>query len=368
MIYLHTGLPGTGKTISTLAKVRDRAQKENRAVYYVGIEILKPEMFPGWTKLEDPTKWHELPDGAIIVHDEAQTLYRPRGTGSQVPEHVAKMETHRHKGHDLYLITQHPMLVDSNVRRLAGEHVHAVRPFGAKMATLHKWGQVKEQCDKSRADSLQETFLYPKELFDAYKSATVHTHKFKMPGRIWWLVAIPFLLGACVWVFMMWFDGMSKPKVGAPEELPTTGGMKTGPSGPAQARPVKTKAEWLDERTPRIQGLAHTAPAFDDTTAPTRAPYPAACVAMGKTCRCYTDQATVLDTPEAICRQIVERGYFVEWDTAPKTAREPDRRDDRRERDGRPDAPGRQADISRVALIGSSGSYSGIPPLDPAAK
>lgn len=361
MIYLHTGLPGTGKTISTLARVRERAQKENRAVYYVGIEILKPEMFPGWTKLEDPTKWHELPDGAIIVHDEAQTLYRPRGTGAMVPEHVAKMETHRHKGHDLYLITQHPMLVDSNVRRLAGEHVHAVRPFGAKLATLHKWGQVKEQCDKSRADSLQETFVYPKELFEAYKSATVHTHKFKMPGRVWWLLAIPLLLAACVWGFVQWYSSFGKDT--APEQ--TTGGMMTAAAtGSGQARAVKTKAEWMDERTPRIQGLAHSAPAFDQVTAPSRAPYPAACVAMGKTCRCYTDQATILDTPEGLCRQIVERGFFVEWDTTPKSARE----DRARLRDERPDAPGRQEDISRVALIGSSGSYAGVPPLEPVAK
>lgn len=79
MIYLRTGLPGAGKTLMTLAEVRERASRENRPVFYAGIEILKPEEFPGWLVMDDPAKWYECPDGAIIVHDECQTLYRPRG-------------------------------------------------------------------------------------------------------------------------------------------------------------------------------------------------------------------------------------------------------------------------------------------------
>ena len=191
------GPAGCGQNAFTLHIVRERARKENRAVYYHGIELLKPEEFEGWVKLEDASKWFELPDGAIIVHDEAQTLYRPRGNGAQVPQYVAELETHRHKGHDLYFITQHPMLIDSNVRRLAGEHMHVVRLFGAKVATLHRWAQCKEQCDKSRADSIRETVGYPAALFEAYKSATLHTHKARVPKRVFLLLAMPFCSSGC---------------------------------------------------------------------------------------------------------------------------------------------------------------------------
>lgn len=364
MIYLHTGLPGAGKTIMTLHKILQRQKAENRAVYYHGIEILKPEVFPDWVELKDPSKWHELPDGAIFFHDEAQTLYRTRGTGAQVPEHVAKMETHRHQGHDLYFATQHPMLVDANLRRLSGEHVHAVRPFGAKMATLHKWGSVKEQCDKSRSDSMQEPFVYPSYLFGAYKSATIHTHKFRLPGRVWWLLVIPFLLAACVWGFYKWWLG--RESIVTPEKA--TGQHVAMTSNSGSAGPVKTSAEWMAERVPRVQGLAHTAPAFDKVTAPARAPYPAACVAMGKTCRCYTDQATILDTPDGLCRQIVERGFFVEWESATKAEKMAERREDRRTGGVRTDPPGREEDNRQVALIGSSGSYGGVPPMGAEVK
>lgn len=318
MIYLHTGLPGAGKTLCTLMIVKLRAAKENRAVYYHGIEILKPEMFPGWTHLDDPTKWHELPDGAIIVHDEAQTLYRPRGTGAQVPEHVAKLETHRHKGHDIYFITQHPMLIESNVRRLAGEHVHVVRAFGTGMVTLHRWQQVKEQCDKVRADSIRETVTYPKEFFEAYKSATVHTHNRKIPARVYLLILLPIIAVGLIYGFYLWWEDFGAvPEVaqaaqvgGAPAQQ--AAGYATG--GTSRKGAAKTTAEWINEQVPRVQGLPHTAPVFDAVTTVVEAPRPAACVASASRCVCYTQQGTRLDTPDVLCRQIVATGYFVAWD------------------------------------------------------
>ena len=136
MLYLRTGLPGTGKTLFALADVKEWADKDKRPVYYSGIKDLK---VPGWIELEDATKWPDLPANAIIIIDEAQRVFRPRHTSSAVPEHVAALETHRHKGVDLVLITQHPKLLDSNVRRLVGVHRHYVRVFGALCLALGAW-------------------------------------------------------------------------------------------------------------------------------------------------------------------------------------------------------------------------------------
>lgn len=311
MIYLHTGQPGAGKTLLTLDIIRKRAKAENRPVYYAGIQIEKPEMFPGWIEMDDAKKWMECPDGSIIVHDECQTLYRPRGNGSAVPEYVARFETHRHNGWDIYLITQHPMLVDSNIRRLAGEHVHVVRAFGSKMATLHKWGQVKEQCDKARSDSIQETRSYPADLFGAYKSATVHTHKLKIPPRVFFLVALPLILGAIVWWFFGWYSEKSQgPKL---ESVTMKAAPGASAAGAGAAR--KDPEDWFRDRVPRVPGLPHTAPVYDKAVEVVRAPYPAACVASASRCRCYTDQGTRMQTTEELCRQIAETGYFVSWRT-----------------------------------------------------
>ena len=103
MIHLITGLPGSGKSLYTLSKVKERADKENRPVFYHGI----PELTLDWQQLESADQWVECPKGAIIVIDECQSTFRPRATGAAVPRHVSQLETHRHDGHDLYLSLIH---------------------------------------------------------------------------------------------------------------------------------------------------------------------------------------------------------------------------------------------------------------------
>ncbi len=39
---------------------------------------------------------------------------------------------------------------------------------------------------------------------------------------------------------------------------------------------------------------------------------------MGKTCKCYTQQATLLQVSGAVCLQIVRQGFFMDWKTATK--------------------------------------------------
>ena len=113
MITLITGQPGAGKTLFTLQFVRELAEKEKRTVHYSGIKDLR---LP-WLELANAEDWYQVPQGSIVVVDEAQRIFRPRGAGSVVPRHVSELETHRHQGIDLFIITQHPMLVDTNVMR-----------------------------------------------------------------------------------------------------------------------------------------------------------------------------------------------------------------------------------------------------------
>ena len=305
MIHLHTGLPGAGKTLCTLVEVQKRAEKEKRPVFYSGVADLK---LP-WTEMEKAEAWHTLPDGSIVVVDEAQRAFRPRHTGSAVPEHVAKLETHRHRGFDIYIITQHPKLIDANVRRLVGVHVHFVRAFGAKAVTRHEWGEVQED-PQSRDDSQRQLVPYPKEAFAWYRSAEVHTHKVRLPGRVWLLVAVPLLVGVLGWVAwssMVRFAETDRITKGAGIE-----GAGQGSIAPARRQKISA-TEWLVDRTPRIPGLAHTAPVYDAVTTPAEAPYPAVCMASASKCRCYSQQATRLEMSDELCRRLAERGFFREW-------------------------------------------------------
>lgn len=310
MITLITGLPGAGKTLYALNYAKNLSEKENRPVYYSGIADLK---LP-WLELDNGEEWHQVAPGSIVVIDECQRVFRPRGNGAVVPVHVSKLETHRHDGIDLIVITQHPMLADSNLRRLVGRHFHVVRAFGTKKATVHEWQEVKTECDKSRTGSIRHDFFYPKDAFDWYKSAEVHTHKARIPMRVYFIFVLPFLLAGIVYYAYSTFrtPGSSITKIADNKSVQVSQSL--------QASGFKTKStkQFLDERVPRVHGLAYTAPVFDEVTKPTDAPFPAACLASKEKCSCFSQQATVLDVTDSICRQIVARGYFREWkDTQP---------------------------------------------------
>jgi len=323
MLYLRTGLPGTGKTLFTLADVKAWADKDSRPVYYSGIKDLR---VPGWIEFDDPAKWPDLvrdkdgnPTKAIIVIDEAQRSFRPRHSSSAVPEHVSRLETHRHEGVDLVLITQHPKLLDSNVRRLVGLHKHYVRMFGSQAANEHAWEECNPDPDASRADSISTVRTYPKEVYGWYHSAEVHTHKRRIPARLVLLLLTPLLLagvagGVYWWVNRKVDSDASRATVAKIAGQPGKPAADGAP-GAADSRGAArlSTAEWLAVQQPRVPGLAFTAPVYDSVTQPKSAPFPAACMSMGTRCSCYTRQGTILDTPEALCRDLVAKGMFEPW-------------------------------------------------------
>ena len=115
MISLITGLPGSGKTNLLVHELMTRDDLKNRPLFVDGIPELKiPTMeIP---EGEDMTTWHKwAPTGAILVIDEAQRIFRPRPAGAKVPDYIQELETHRHKGIDIFVITQHPRLIDVNL-------------------------------------------------------------------------------------------------------------------------------------------------------------------------------------------------------------------------------------------------------------
>lgn len=331
-ITLWTGLPGNGKTLNALKAVKMQSEKEARPVFYSGIKITDPAALP-WTEIE-PEKWFEVPNGSIVVIDECQRVFRPRMHGKEPPQHVVELETHRHKGIDIHLITQHPMLADPSIRRLTDRHLHVVRAFGTESCTIHEWPQVRENCEKpaGRQDSIKHLTKYPKEVYAWYKSAEVHTMKRRVPAKFFVLAAAPVVLFGLVYYLygniMARIDGThesSKPSFMQGQQA-SPGALPGAPSGyfgtPAGGRGEKADyrhaeedaKQYMYERTPRMQGIAYTAPIYDDLTKPSRVPVPAACVQSGKRCQCYTQQATKLDVPFNQCAELAHNGYFQEFD------------------------------------------------------
>ncbi len=328
-ITLVTGTPGAGKSLMTLFEVERRRKAEGREVYYSGIaDLLLPWHLFGGDAVDttrpadtDPSEWYKLPKGSIIVIDEAQRLFRIRAAGSKVPEFVSQLETHRHKGYDIYLVTQHPALIDTNVRKLADRHLHLMRKFGSKWATIHEWKGVKDNCDKSRKDSMESEFVYPKEVFSWYKSAEVHTVKRRIPKKVIFFLSLPLILLAAVFYAYQSMARFASPtpvtsaagsSVVAP--LGTTGGGSV--AAVYRTQPV-TAVDYVQQFQPRLEGLYHTASRYDALTAPAYVPVPVGCVlydGAGTGSFCVTQQGTRFVPPLAFVKSFVERGFFLDFE------------------------------------------------------
>lgn len=330
-INFVTGLPRQGKTLWTLAYVQEIARKDNRPVYTCNIPEVTIE---GWQTIDHPDKWMELPNDSIIIVDELQDFWGQAGTGQRVPMPILELSKHGKRGIDFYFITQDPTLVHATPRKLAAAHYHVIRAFGTEKAMIHKWPRMQTDPEKAKKTSEKFPWAYPRAAFGKkdkagnwitkpwYKSADVHNIKREIPLKVW-AIPIGFVVaGAAIWMGVKMFSGvLDKAKGAVPSSqqvatAPGAPGAAVAPAGGSSAAASKhmTVAEYLESRTPRIPDLPHTAPAYDEVTKPVTAPYPAACVQDAKRCLCYTQQGTLMRTSGDVCKQIVQYGYFMDWD------------------------------------------------------
>lgn len=319
-ITLVTGLPGHGKTLYSLARWKPEAEKAGRPVFHNSIPGLS---IPGWQSWE-VKDWEQLPAGSLLIVDEAQFAFPVTGRG-QTPEWVQKLATHRHLGLDIVVITQNPMLLDAFVRRLVDRHFHVVRKFGTRFATVYEFvNGAKDDVAKSRSDGIRHDFRFPSEVYGWYKSAELHTVKARIPARVYMLAVLPVLFFVLVWLGYQRMNPEAKQadldKALGLADGKTPGALRPGANlptaglaGDQRGAGRMTPAEYAAAHTPRLEGLAHTAPIYDSVTQPQQAPYPAACIASVKRCQCYSQQGTRLDMRDQLCRQLADGGFFVAW-------------------------------------------------------
>ena len=244
MITIRTGLPGAGKTLFSIYDYIARpplGAAPVREVFVSGIDLV-PDMLP-FTPLDEPTRWMDCPAGSLVVIDESQRFFRNRPPGAPVPDYVAALETHRHLGIDLVLITQDPMLIDKHVRRLAGEHFHAKRTFGLSSITMYRWQRcVDDPLDfhtKKEAEKVRRK--YPKKIYKCYKSAEIHTVKRKIPFRVWATFAVLLALGPIGWFAYHHISGMFAADVATfhpGQKLSNGAVVPSAPSVPLPPAPI----------------------------------------------------------------------------------------------------------------------------------
>lgn len=208
MIELRTGIPGSGKTLSLVQELARllaswaKHPQEARAVFVHNIKDLALPHAVMPTKdvsIGNQTRsvpdWDAMPAGSLVIMDECQDMLPPRSTQSTPPAHIAWFNTHRHHGFDIWLVTQHPKLIDGSVRALVGKHVHFRRLFGGSRSATYEWDACSDNLAGMK-NAVIGLYNFPKKAFQWYKSAEVHTKQsFKLPR---WLIipALGLLFGA----------------------------------------------------------------------------------------------------------------------------------------------------------------------------
>lgn len=313
MIELITGLPGSGKSASLVARILEWTQG-TRPVYAYGIEALN---VPGVHPLDDPNRWQELPDGALIVVDEVQKVWPTRRGGAPIPP-VAALSEHRHRGFDFLLATQHPSMLDPHVRRLVGKHRHLERKFGAKVAKVYTWEQVCEdlKSTKWRQSAVLSAQTLQPRVWDLYKSASVHTHRARLPkvAHLLWIVPlVGILYGIYAWANLedQTEAVTKKPDAPAVDALSAVMGVQQPPPAASAAPRYLSPEQWVAKFTPRVDGIPWSAPAFDGMEA-TEYPVPlCVLVESQRRCSCYTQQGTRLTISYGACSRIARDGIFL---------------------------------------------------------
>lgn len=354
MLTLRTGTPGAGKTLNTIKDIDEEygvdpknPDKKVRDIYYYNIpELDNDKLKANWIPFDNPEEWYTYPDGAMFVIDEAQEIF-PNDGKKDRPLKISKMERHRHQGHDIVLITQHPTLISPHVRKLVGKHIHINRPFGGYRLSKFIYEFCVDEPQRSANFALAQRFKIKldKKYFGVYKSAVEHTHKFKMPKQyltlIIAIIAVIILttLGIRSLISMTSDNNDDNQKavqkaVSNDLNMPTKSEYSRVLGGDlGKSETVKTVEQYIYENTPRVKDVPSSAPRYDEINKPVIMPKPNCYLSMDEdivikaakeneelgyskpdkssyVCRCYTQQATKMNISINACYNYVMNGYF----------------------------------------------------------
>lgn len=259
-----------------------------------------------------------------MVNEKALGIFpiRPANNANcLVPLKCSEFETRRHKGWDVFLITQDAKLLDIHVRRLAGCHIHYKRNVGWQQAPrfhLGEWVDPNDYFAKKNAESAK-LVKYPKEYFDKYKSAEIHTVKKRILGK---LIAFAALVVAAVGIGSFAYSKITgladvvelAPTVPQPSDdaSASEGGSFAAPFERLTVRAgrVETPEQYVEQWQPRVESMPWSAPIYDGVAKVQAAPEIRGCMASQYRCVCYAQQGTPVDLESHPCRRRIVRAEF----------------------------------------------------------
>jgi len=297
-ITLVTGLPGSGKTLLTVGELlpdflkqkiqKDGLTSERPLKSNINGLLLEHSRIDA----DDLAKWPEWAQaGDVICFDEVQETWRPRAMGIKTPDAIAKLETHRHMGVDFVLMTQHPMLLDQNIRRLVDRHIHVRRVGNFGAAVLYEWDHCSNPSMVKSAFSTRP-WRYPKAAFQNYKSSHLHT---KRPRRL------P-AAGLVVIAAIVALGFFGKTAYGRLTDRYTNTPQAVSGSPPG----VPPHIQGLKNETsqPQSENTQPGEPVPASSVPPEQVPVIAGCVWTPKRCACVDTQGHKIDPDDDSCKSL----------------------------------------------------------------
>ena len=271
MIYLYTGLNGTGKTSNVLWMFLNAPEYKDRPKYATAIRGFDYEKWDV-TKLdlEGLRKWYDCPVGSVFLVDEAQDFF-PAERGHPA-EWIANLAKNRHDGFDFLLTTPNAAMINHFVRNLVNRHTHFVMKHGAMVSAL-KWDKAQKDPDSStsKASGEPQKFKTPKEVFQLYTSTQLDTRQVKPPTRTLITIGVCAVLIIGTLFYMFSLSGLfhksekEKPALAAHATVSASSFAMPHAAGLPGSAPVHDAAYY----TPRNPLDPATAPEYDALTQPT---------------------------------------------------------------------------------------------------
>lgn len=232
-LRLITGDPGARKSYFCVREIVEKELKKGRPVF-TDINGLNIE---GVGVAEED--WRKHPDGSLVIYDEAQRQSRyKKGYSNSNDDILNDLQIHRHRGFDIWFITQSPLFLNQWVTELCDEHFHLVRPVKSKVTNVRVFPRV-EKLPKSLAAKERAirsfTFKENPKYFPLYKSSSEHNMRTTIPTA-WFGYGAAVLAGIFAISYLVFFNDTNKNFVtGKPHDY------KEGEQQQVAADPLETK-------------------------------------------------------------------------------------------------------------------------------
>ena len=339
-IVLITGTPGAGKTahmvhmLVTDPMFKDADGKQRKIFTNIkelnipdmptidvsSIKEQQPQSTDEKLSFHDIYQWIQKPEnyGSVVIVDEAQDVWPARSNGSQVPPNVAWLNTHRHLGVDIFVLTQNPKNIDVNLRGLVNKHLHVAKnKLG--MRTLLEWKYCANNPLTQAKDAFAKLHKIDEKVLDYYKSAEVHTeNKTKVTKWVFVLPIVLLIMPVALYFSYSLLKNMgNKEKVVAaagtaaastPATLEGEIGQQIGTGGMTQ--PQNTLGAKPEDFVPRMAERPETKPIYDGQRQVQAMEWPVGCIInTKKVCTCYSEQGTkIKEINQQLCKSYVADG------------------------------------------------------------